>query len=129
MHRAEAVKSYEVARLFERMADVLELTGQNPFRIRAYRRAAQNLESLSDDLETLVRSCGGRVSDSVSRKTGYVVVGTDPGEKLTRARTLGVPTIDEDAFLALARSRDDAREDFRKGRVLSRETTFRQRSQ
>jgi DNA polymerase (family 10) len=49
------MKSYEVARLFERMADVLELKGQNPFRIRAYRRAAQNLESLSEDLETLAR--------------------------------------------------------------------------
>jgi DNA polymerase (family 10) len=49
------MKSYEVARLFERMADVLELKGGNPFRIRAYRRAAQNLESLSEDLETLAR--------------------------------------------------------------------------
>jgi DNA polymerase (family 10) len=49
------MKSYEVARLFERMADVLELKSGNPFRIRAYRRAAQNLESLSEDLETLAR--------------------------------------------------------------------------
>jgi DNA polymerase (family 10) len=49
------MKSYEVARLFERMADVLELKGGNPFRIRAYRRAAQNLESLSEDIETLAR--------------------------------------------------------------------------
>lgn len=49
------MKSYEVARLFERMADVLELKGENPFRVRAYRRAAQNLETLSGDLETLAR--------------------------------------------------------------------------
>jgi DNA polymerase (family 10) len=49
------MKSYEIARLFERMADVLELKGENPFRIRAYRRAAQNLETLSEDVETLVR--------------------------------------------------------------------------
>jgi DNA polymerase (family 10) len=49
------MKSYEVARLFERMADVLELRGENPFRIRAYRRAAQNLETLSEDIETLAR--------------------------------------------------------------------------
>src|SRR5713101_6055359 len=47
------MKSYEIARLFERMADVLELKGENPFRIRAYRRAAQNLETLSEDVETL----------------------------------------------------------------------------
>ena len=50
------MKSYEIARVFERMADVLELTGGNPFRIRAYRRAAQNLETLSEDVETLARA-------------------------------------------------------------------------
>jgi DNA polymerase (family 10) len=49
------MKSYEIARLFERMADVLELMGENVFRIRAYRRAAQNLETLSEDVETLAR--------------------------------------------------------------------------
>ena len=49
------MRSYEIARVFERMADVLELKGENPFRIRAYRRAAQNLETLSEDVETLAR--------------------------------------------------------------------------
>jgi DNA polymerase (family 10) len=49
------MKSYEIARLFERMADVLELNGENLFRIRAYRRAAQSLETLSEDVETLAR--------------------------------------------------------------------------
>jgi DNA polymerase (family 10) len=49
------MKSYEIARLFERMADVLEVKGENPFRIRAYRRAAQNLETTSEDVETLAR--------------------------------------------------------------------------
>jgi hypothetical protein len=51
----ELVKSYEIARLFERMADVLELKAESPFRIRAYRRAAQNLETLGEDVETLAR--------------------------------------------------------------------------
>ncbi|MBI1846526.1 MAG: DNA polymerase/3'-5' exonuclease PolX [Candidatus Rokubacteria bacterium] len=55
------MKSYEIARLFERMADVLELRGENPFRIRAYRRAAQNLETLSEDVETLARQ--GRLEE------------------------------------------------------------------
>ena len=45
------MKNFEVARQFELMADVLELQGENPFRIRAYRRAAQNLESLGEDVE------------------------------------------------------------------------------
>ena len=56
MHPPTApMKSYEIARLFERMADVLEVKGENPFRIRAYRRAAQNLETTSEDVETLGR--------------------------------------------------------------------------
>jgi DNA polymerase (family X) len=52
------VKNFEVARLFDRMADVLELKGDNPFRIRAYRRAARNIESVGDDVETLARTGG-----------------------------------------------------------------------
>jgi DNA polymerase (family 10) len=50
------MKNFEVARQFELMADVLELRGENPFRIRAYRRAAQNLESLSEDVEAVARA-------------------------------------------------------------------------
>jgi len=49
------MKNFEVARQFELMADVLELKRENPFRIRAYRRAAQNLESLGEDVEVLAR--------------------------------------------------------------------------
>ena len=37
------MKSFEVARQFDLMADVLKLKGENIFRVRAYRRAAQNL--------------------------------------------------------------------------------------
>jgi DNA ligase (NAD+) len=50
-----------------------------------------------------VRARGGRVTDGVSRATDYVVVGAEPGAKLARARTLGIPTLDEGAFLALLR--------------------------
>jgi DNA polymerase (family 10) len=49
------VKNFEIARLFELMADVLELKGENVFRIRAYRRAAQNLQSLTEDVQALAR--------------------------------------------------------------------------
>lgn len=47
------MKNLEIARAFDLIADLLELKGENPFRIRAYRRAAQNLETLTEDLETL----------------------------------------------------------------------------
>lgn len=44
----------EVARIFNAIADILEIKGDNPFRIRAYRRAAQNIEGLAEDVETLI---------------------------------------------------------------------------
>jgi DNA polymerase (family 10) len=49
------MKNFEVARCFDLMADLLELKSENPFRIRAYRRAAQNLEALTEDVEALAR--------------------------------------------------------------------------
>jgi DNA polymerase (family X) len=49
------VKNVEIARLFDLMADLLEIRGDNPFRIRAYRRAAQGLESLGEDIEAMAR--------------------------------------------------------------------------
>lgn len=48
------MKNQEVARIFNDIADILEIKGENPFRIRAYRKAAQNIESLSQDLGSLI---------------------------------------------------------------------------
>jgi len=46
----------------------------------------------------LVIQHGGKVSSSVSKKTDYVVVGTDPGSKYDKARELGVPILTEAEF-------------------------------
>jgi DNA ligase (NAD+) len=45
---------------------------------------------------------GGKVTDSVSKKTSYVVVGEAPGSKVDKARGLGVPLLDEAALRKLA---------------------------
>lgn len=44
------MKNQEVAKIFNEIADLLEIKGENPFRIRAYRRAAQNIEGLAKDV-------------------------------------------------------------------------------
>lgn len=54
-----------------------------------------------DEATAEIEKRGGKVVDSVSGKTGYVIAGADPGSKRTKAQTLGVKILDEQAFLAL----------------------------
>lgn len=49
------MKNQEVARIFGEMADILEIKGENPFRVRAYRRAAQNIEGFPKDVSEVSR--------------------------------------------------------------------------
>ncbi len=48
-----------------------------------------------------LRALGAKVTGSVSRKTSYVVAGTDPGSKYEQAQRLGIPILDEPSFLDL----------------------------
>jgi DNA ligase (NAD+) len=60
------------------------------------------LDSMTrDDAKDLILKLGGRVTGSVSKKTDYVVVGTDPGSKAEDARRLGIETLSEAEFLKL----------------------------
>jgi len=51
-----------------------------------------------EEAESLVAAHGGKAGSSVSKKTSYVVVGTDPGSKFDKAKSLGVPILDESQF-------------------------------
>ena len=53
------------------------------------------------EAEALIARNGGKASGSVSKKTAYVLAGEAAGSKLTKARSLGVPVIDEAAFLLM----------------------------
>jgi|Deesub1362A_J573_1020465.scaffolds.fasta_scaffold00077_79 DNA polymerase (family 10) len=44
------MKNQEIANIFRKIADLLEIKGENPFRIRAYRKAAQNIEGFQKDV-------------------------------------------------------------------------------
>jgi DNA ligase (NAD+) len=60
------------------------------------------LPSLSREEATAkIEAAGGRVTGSVSRKTGYVLAGDEAGSKPEKARSLGVPVIDEAEFLQM----------------------------
>jgi len=55
------MRNLEIASIFNQIADLLEIQSANPFRIRAYRRAAASLENLTDNVEALARE--GTVRD------------------------------------------------------------------
>ncbi len=52
-----------------------------------------------DEAKAAVEERGGRVTGSVSSKTSFLVAGASAGSKLTRAESLGVPVLDESAFV------------------------------
>ncbi|MEK7465170.1 MAG: NAD-dependent DNA ligase LigA [Patescibacteria group bacterium] len=63
-----------------------------------------SLASMSRELaKEKIQAEGGRLSESVSRKTDFVIAGTDPGSKYEKAKTLGVRILSEKDFLALLR--------------------------
>ncbi|MCM0678639.1 NAD-dependent DNA ligase LigA [Micromonospora phytophila] len=61
-----------------------------------------------DQAAEAVQSRGGKVSGSVSKKTGFVVVGDNPGSKADKAAGLKVPVLDEDGFRVLLDAGPDA---------------------
>ncbi len=62
-----------------------------------------SLPSLSrDEAKSLIQKHGGKVTDSISKKTSYLVLGENPGSKLTKAQSLGVDTLDEAGLRRLA---------------------------
>ncbi len=55
-----------------------------------------------DDAKDFIENNGGKVTDSVSKKTSYLVLGENPGSKFEKAKSLGVKIIDEAELKKLA---------------------------
>jgi len=58
-----------------------------------------------EEAGALIEKNGGKTSDSVSKKTDYLLLGENPGSKLDKARSLGVQIIGEQELLELISSR------------------------
>ncbi|MBM5809363.1 MAG: NAD-dependent DNA ligase LigA [Cyanobacteria bacterium M_surface_9_m1_291] len=66
------------------------------------------LPSLSrSQAQELIEAAGGKVSGSVSKKTSYVIAGSEAGSKLSKAKSLGVPVLDEAGLKTLLRDATD----------------------
>jgi DNA polymerase (family X) len=72
--RKTSINKNQIAQIFEEIAVLLELKGENPFRIRAYRNAARTLLNLDADIESLVAQ--GKLTDLEG-------IGKDLAEKIT----------------------------------------------
>lgn len=72
----------EISRIFRNISSILEIKGDNPFRIRAYERAAQNIEALTEDIEKIalknklqdIPGIGADLADKIKEfiKTGKI---------------------------------------------------------
>jgi DNA polymerase (family 10) len=72
----------EVARVFEEVADLLEILGENPFRVRAYRTAARTILDLSEPLAGIAANPERKLHDLAG-------IGKDLGDKIRTILTTG----------------------------------------
>lgn len=81
------MKNLEIAEVFRDIANILEIKGENRFRIRAYERAAQNIEGLSEDIEGFIQQ--GKLQDIPG-------IGKDLSEKIEEFSRTGKIKMYED---------------------------------
>src|SRR5579862_4723567 len=77
------MNNYAIARVFNRIADLMELKGENLFKVRAYRTAAETMQGLTESLSVLaergeLRAIPG-VGEAIAEKTRDIIAtGTTP---------------------------------------------------
>jgi DNA ligase (NAD+) len=82
-------------------AERARATAAGPLTGKTYVLTGTLASMTREEAEAAIARLGGKVAGSVSKKTTAVVVGAEPGSKADKARTLGIPVLDEDAFRKL----------------------------
>ena len=81
------MENIQIAKTFEQVADLLEIQGANPFRVRAYRNAARTIASLSTPVDTILRAEGSPLAELPG-------IGADLAGKITKlCRTGELPLL------------------------------------
>jgi DNA ligase (NAD+) len=82
-----------------KMESVEAVRGDLPFSGLEFVITGKLEASGRQELEAKIRALGGRPGADVTKKTNYLVVGSDPGSKLARAKSLGIKILNENEFL------------------------------
>lgn len=104
-HLGDPIHAKEIQRLLANGVEIKpvsrkQLSG-HPFSGKTFVLTGTLEKFTRDEAAALIKQHGGKVSSSVSQKTHYVLAGSDPGSKLAKAESLGVPILTEQQFVSL----------------------------
>ena len=98
----QVLEKLRAAGVWPRRAVSEEEEGARPFAGLTF-VVTGSLPGLSrEEAKEFIQAHGGKVTDSVSKKTSYLVLGENPGSKVDKARSLGVPILDENDLRRIA---------------------------
>ncbi|MGZ3633807.1 MAG: NAD-dependent DNA ligase LigA [Parachlamydiaceae bacterium] len=98
-HHQEEVKSLLECGVTPQTSATFTIQG-HPFSGKSFVLTGALNAYTRNEAANLIKARGGRVSEAVSKKTDFLLVGEDPGSKLEKAKTLGVTILTEEMFTA-----------------------------
>jgi DNA ligase (NAD+) len=101
-HNLKILEKFNKAGIVLLMSEKTASEGQNrPLKGRIFVLTGALAGLTRGEAKDKIKELGGKVKDSVSRETDYVVAGSDPGSKYERAKKLGIKILNEEEFLKI----------------------------